>query len=158
MRSILKTILCATTGLTSTAMAADRVQMTPGRWHEVFSFTAMTVGGRPIPVDSLHPPDPVRFHCIGPEEAANPRLYFAASEAGADCKRAEEKVEDGRLAIKLQCKLDENAPVTMVLEGTYGPQSYRLIGNGHGTLDGKPLALSTAVDGKFVGVCTGDEK
>jgi Protein of unknown function (DUF3617) len=158
MRVVFKGILIAVALAPLTAMAKDGVQMAPGRWQESFKFTAATVAGQPISLEDLKPPHPNRFSCIKPDEAANPRLYFAEVEPGDDCAKPVATVGNGRMSIRTLCKMDKTVTFNVALDGTYDRESYHMTGTAQGSIDGKPVVMSTAVDGAYVGSCKGDEK
>jgi len=158
MRLVFKLMAAASIVIPVAALAADSVQMKPGRWQERMRLTSMIVEGKTIPVAADKRNNATRFSCISAQTAADPRRHFDEVQPGDECQPLEgTTVANGRLFARARCNLDEKIPFTMTLEGTYGSENYHAVINGQGMVAGKTVTVSGAADGSYVGTCKGDE-
>lgn len=158
MRIGFRFLTAATIIVPVAAMAADSVQMVPGRWQETMRLTSMTVEGKTIPLEATKRGNATRFSCISPEMAADPRRHFDEVRPGDECQPLEGgAIANGRLLARARCNLDEKVPFTMTLEGTYARDNYHATINGQGMIGGRAVTVSGTADGTYVGPCTGDE-
>ena len=154
MRSVFKFGLAASLCVPIAAMAADSVQLTPGRWEVTTAFLSVLLDGRPLPNDIFK--NSVGFDCISPAFAAEPARYFLEPDSAKDCKPGG-TVADGHIAMAGKCAMPFGDMMARGV-GTYQSKSYEVIMKADATMDGKPLVMNFALRGKYVGACKGDEE
>jgi len=154
MGSILKFGMAASLCLSVAAMAADTVQLTPGRWEVTTTFVTVLLDGQPMPNDLFK--SAPGFDCISPAFAADPARYFLEPDSAKDCKPGG-TVADGHIAMAGKCAMPFGEMMARGV-GTYQSKSYEVIMKADAIMDGKPLVMNFALRGKFVGACKGDEE
>lgn len=138
------------------ALAADSVQMTPGRWVETFTTTSATIGGTAVPAAQLGPPasKPV---CMTAAEAADARSFFQARSGGSACGDPTGTVGGGAIALAATCARDGAAPVAIEVKGTYGKATYNAAIRAQGGSGATGTLVTMTVTGRYEGACRGDE-
>jgi hypothetical protein len=154
MRVSISLALAATALLPATAMAADSVQLTPGRWEETIATVSVSLDGRPLPADAFK--NQRSADCISPEFALEPSKYFLEPDRQKDCKPSG-SISGGRIAMAGKCTNMPFGEMMVTSTGTYQPKSYEMVMKADAIVEGKPLVINFVMHGEFVGACRGDE-
>jgi hypothetical protein len=158
MRHITRAGLAAIVAVPAAAMAGDSLQFSPGRWEETITVTAIRVGGQEFHDAQVGKSERLKFECISGEEATNPEYYFKHSGEHRKCSGLEGTVAAGRIHLTSNCVDPDIGPGTLVMDGTYGRERYEASVKATGDIRGKPFIIDSVVEGRFVGVCRGDEE
>jgi len=134
------------------AIAADTVQLKPGRW-EVQSATSAASNGRAIP-PAFVPNTPPAYRCLSPATAANPTGYFLKA---TNCGAPEGRAEGGNIRLKTRCTSPNGVKISMDVSGTYTSDSYDVVTRSIGKLKGVTLDTTFHDRARYVGPCQGDE-
>lgn len=153
IRVVMPAVLVA---LSAAALAADSVQLTAGRWEEKMTVQSASLDGKPLSPDALGTAE-ASFTCIPAAEAADPSLYFKKSQASEGCGMPQGVVEGGRISLSGSCNPPGSGAMSLRLEGTYAGTAYRGTATATMVAQGKPLVVTTVIEGRHVGSCTGDE-
>lgn len=153
-----RSLLGAVAVLSTTAIAADSVQLKPGRWIETAVPEWVTISGTAVPLPSK---DPQTKHvCLTEAEAADPKLYFATIKDTDRCGTPTGDVAGGKIALVGTC-ITDGAQVTssqIAIDGSYGGERYSAKAKMNADMDGKPMVVMLSVEGRFEGACRGDEE
>lgn len=160
MRAIIKSLSAAVIAIPVAAIAADSVQLTPGRWQETDRTIAMTVDGEAVPSNILQDAMQVEtmFYCIPPSEAQEPALFFRGNVRDDKCALRAKAVANGRIAMSYGCDSEDGGAETWTIDGTYDKQAYAMTWKINSSTGGQPFTLTKTMEGRFLGRCTGDEK
>ena len=158
MRAIVKLMPAAIIIAPVAVLAADSVQLTPGRWEEIGKVAAMTFGGRSVPGDMFKGEAETTLYCILLNEAREPALFFRGDTRGDQCALRHKSVAHGRIAMSYACDSPDGTPETWTLVGTYAKASYHITWRINTSAEGQPVTITKTMEGRFVGRCTGDEK
>jgi len=156
MRIIFKFLTAAAIVVPVTAMAADSVQMTPGRWEERMNLISATLAGQNLPVDGFPGQNQTEYSCISPAEAADPAAYFLSHSSGDGCD-PHGTVANGHISISGTCMRNDR-PMQLVLDGTYGRDTYRVTAQATTSVKSQSMVMNIVMDARYVGACKGDEK
>ena len=139
------------------ALAADSVQMAPGRWMETFTTTGATVAGKAVPASALGEPAS-KAVCMSAAEAADPQTYFQSrSGAGGSCAAPTGSVAGGTLALASTCARPDGATVAIEVKGGYSKDSYNAAIRAQDGTGAAQTVVTMTVSGKYEGACRGDE-
>jgi Protein of unknown function (DUF3617) len=146
------------------ASGMDAQFVSPGQWR-----TTMTIAEMKIPGMSAEMAESMKGHmgaaksfesCLTKEEASKPKEDFFAKGNG-DCRYDRFTMGNGKIDAVMQCKA-QGATRTMTMNGTYGPDAYRMTIASTGTADSaNPVAgmsMKMEMDAKRTGECTGKVK
>lgn len=155
-------IRIATFGLvavSATSLAADSVQLKPGRWLETMVPKSIVVAGKPL--DIANSTSTIKIVCLSAAEGAEPRLYFAAIKDKDRCVAPTGGVANGKIALASRCSNgDKIKPIAAELDvqGTYGGENYAVTAKMSTLVDGKAAVMTMDATGHFEGPCRGDEE
>ena len=153
-----RSLLGALAVLSSTAIAADSVQLKPGRWIETAVPDWITISGTAVPLPSK---DPQTKHvCLTEAEAADPKLYFATIKDKDRCGVPTGDVAAGKIALIGSCVTDgaKDTSSQIAIDGSYGGERYSANAKMNADMDGKPMVVMLSIEGRFDGACRGDEE
>jgi hypothetical protein len=142
---------------TTAALAADSVTMVEGRWKEVMTLRAMTMGGKPMDVDSNPGKVDIAYRCVSKAEAADPASLFRSHKPEDNCAAPQGEAGSGKLALTSTCK-GELGPIELNVSGTYGAQRYDGKVLGKMEMRGEPITIESTIEGTYEGPCKGDER
>lgn len=152
-------LLLASVALPAVALAADSVQVKPGRWVETAIPTSILVNGQAQPISPSE--TTVKKRCLSAAEGADPRLYFGTTGRKALCTPPSRTVAAGEVAIANHCDKDPASPDSQArdlsITGTYGAQRYAAKAVMTTKFGDAPIEVHLAVTGQFDGQCKGDE-
>lgn len=141
------------------AIAADSVQMKPGRWIETAVPTSIMVAGKPQAIGPEQ--SKTKSICLSDAEAANPRSYFAVAVKTKACTQPMGGVADGKIELASSCAKDPAAADSearaIKINGTYGAENYAAKAVMTTKFNTAPVELKLDITGRFDGVCKGDE-
>ncbi len=140
-------------------IAADSIQLTPGRWIETATPESITVGDQ---VQDISPGDTkTKSLCLSAAEGADPRKYFAVAEQNALCTPPIGTVAGGKIALGNHCAKDpakaDSQERELEINGTYGAESYAAKAVMTTSFGNAPVVIQLAIAGHFDGACHGDE-
>lgn len=138
-------------------LAADAHQLTPGRWQVQRKMVSGTLAGSPLPLEALKSGEETKFVCISAEEAREPRAYFLKAGTKGQCGTPTGEVAGGQLKFSGSCGGPNGGKVQIDLVGSYGRSEYRMTGTGKMIVQNQPMAFDMLIEGRYVGVCKGDE-
>jgi hypothetical protein len=133
----------------------------PGRWQQTVALLEMDAPGMPPEAKSMmqRAMEKAQVHtvCLTEAQAKSPKEDFFTG-ADQNCRYEHFNWGDGKIDLKLNCK-HPNATQTMVLTGTYEPDSYVLTmtSNSEGSRPMEKMTMKMKVDAKRVGACDGTE-
>jgi len=156
MRNVSRFVIAAIALLPVAALAADSVQMTPGRWEERMNLVSATLDGKSLPIDGFPGQNQTEYSCISAAEALDPSAYFLSHSAGDGCD-PQGTVANGHIAITGTCVRNDR-PMQMVMDGTYSRETYRVTARATTTVNSQPMVMNILMEARFVGACKGDEK
>ncbi len=145
------------------AAQLDKQFVSPGHWDSTMTINDMSIPGMPPQFAAQmksHMGKAKTFSsCLTPEEARKPKEDFFAKGNG-DCRYEKFSMGAGKIDAVMQCKMGGGAR-TMTMNGTYGPDAYRMTvaSTGTGSKD-NPVAgmsMNMTLDAKRSGECTGKE-
>jgi Protein of unknown function (DUF3617) len=133
----------------------------PGKWEQSASLLEIDAPGMPDEVRAgmKQAMAEVQVHevCLGPEQAKSPKEEFFTG-ADKNCRYEHFNWGDGKIDLKLNCKHPQ-ATQTMVMVGTYSPDSYTMTltttNEGAGPME--RMVMKMKVDAKRVGACKPEE-
>ena len=132
----------------------------PGKWESRVEIAEFEMPGAPPEVAAamrgMNDRNEVTTTCLTPEEARRPKEDFFAG-AGKNCRYDHFEMGGGKIDAKMNCT-GGGASQTMTMQGTYGPDSYRMemamrADAGVGPAGGMTMKMN--VDAKRVGECDG---
>lgn len=136
------------------ALAADTIQLTPGRWQVTMITQSVSIGGRPMSRENFE--DHKNFDCITPDVAAEPARYFLLPDRERECK-PQGTVANGRVAMTGECNMRGMGKMMVTSTGTYEPRSLDVTWNAQGIFGGQPVIMIFVMRGRYLGACRGDE-
>ena len=150
-------LLAAVAVLSTTAMAADSVQLRPGRWIETVIPEEVTMGGTAVPIPSS---PQTKLVCLTEAEAADPRIYFATIKDEDRCGAPTGTVAAGKIALNGNCIQDgtPNTSTQIAIDGSYHGERYAAKARMNADMDGTPMVVRLSIEGRFDGACRGDEE
>ena len=153
-----RALLLTLAALPAMAIAADSVQLKPGRWIETATPESIMVGGKAQP---LAPEDTkTKTLCLTDAEAAEPRLYFATAEDNDLCTAPSGTVAGGKIDLGNICRADaasRQEERVLKIDGSYGPERYAAKASMKTHAGANDVEIRIAVAGRFDGACKGDE-
>ena len=136
---------------------ADSQFVNPGKWQQTVTLVDIEAPGMPPEARSMMQKamGEAQVHevCLTPEEAKSPKEDFF-SGADKNCRYEHFNWGDGKIDLKLNCK-HPNATQTMVLVGTYDPESYtmNMTASTEGDQPVEQMVMKMRVDAKRIGAC-----
>ena len=158
MASIFRALLVTAIAIPAASLAADSVQLTPGRWQEIDRTTAMAIAGRQVPANLLPKDVESALYCIPPNEAREPASFFRGNVRGDQCALKQKWVANGQVALSYGCESPDGLPGTWMIKGTYSNRTYQLTWQINTSYEKQPVTITKTMEGRFVGRCTGREK
>lgn len=153
-----RALLLTLTALPAMAIAADSVQLKPGRWIETATPESIMVGGKAQP---LAPEDTkTKTLCLTDAEGTDPRLYFATAEDNALCTAPSGSVAGGKIDLGNTCRADaasQQEERVLKIDGSYGPERYLVKASMKTHAGPNDVEIRIDVAGRFDGACKGDE-
>ena len=141
---------------------ADSQFVNPGKWQQTVTLVDIEAPGMPPEARSMMQKamGEAQVHevCLTPEEAKSPKEDFF-SGADKNCRYDHFNWGDGKIDLKLNCK-HPNATQTMVLVGSYEPDSYTMsmTASTEGDQPVEQMVMKMRVDAKRVGACDKGEE
>jgi hypothetical protein len=153
---VAKSLLGITAAIPATALAADTVQLTAGRWEEVTTITGLTLGGKAIALDAMPNRVTTKLTCISAEEALDPAKRFLKPDSQNRCEPGG-TVSGGRIALQGTCTDSKFGRMIVTGAGTYQPKSYEVSARLEGRAMDLPAVITMGIKARHVGICTGAE-
>lgn len=132
----------------------------PGKWQSRVRIEKFELPGAPpeaaAAMRSMHERAQVSEICLTAEQARRPKEDVFAG-AGKNCRYDRFTMGDGKIDAVMRCKGDGMAQ-TMAMQGTYGPDAYRMqmsIEAQAGTGPPGAMTMTMRVDARRVGECDG---
>ena len=154
-RAIKISLATALLATSLTALAPDEVLFSPGRWQLTERALSVTENGRERPVSPPKGEGVVVFFRCFSGQADDSDLV--ANFTNPDCDWTG-TAADGTIALTGQCKNTVTGPVKEVLQGTYDGQKLKFSRRLEIEVEGNSFAVTSSIDGRFVGKCKGDEE
>ena len=144
--------------MSTTTLAADSVQLRPGRWIETAIAESAMMNGKPIELPRAGPQ--TKHVCLTIAEAADPKLYFATVKNKDRCGMPTGSVNAGRIALVGKCTNGgkSETPSEIAIDGSYGGEAYAAKARMKTDMDGQAMTVVISVNGRFDGACHGDEE
>ena len=141
-------------------VADSGMRFLPGRWETTMTFTKLDMPNLPPEAQKAMGQAMGKARtissCLTKAEAEKPQGKFFG-QVDKSCKYDTFTMGGGTIDAKMSCHNESHAQ-TMVMHGTYGPQSYEMTvdvdGKGPG---GQPMTMTMGMTSKRVGDCTGKE-
>ena len=141
------------------AIAADSVQMKPGRWIETAVPTSIMVAGKPQAIGPEQ--SKTKSICLSDAEGADPHSYFAVAVKTTACTQPMGPVAGGKIELASSCAKDpavaDSEARSIKINGTYGAENYAAKAVMTTRFNNAPVEFKLDITGRFDGVCKGDE-
>ena len=130
----------------------------PGKWQSRVQIEQFELPGAPpeakATMRSLHERAQVYETCLTPEQSKRPREDFFAGE-GKNCRYDHFTMGDGKIDAVMKCS-GEGMAQTMAMQGSYGPDSYRMRMSMKADAGAGPpggMTMTMRVDAQRIGEC-----
>jgi hypothetical protein len=140
----------------------DGVMVQPGRWEGTATMREVDIPGLPAEAREQMKAQMSRatkfVSCVTEEDVKQQKAFFTGEQDDKNCKYDHFTLSGGKIDAAMHCDNGQAGKMRMTMNGSYGPDSYRMDMDSRAEGGESPMGAMTvkmSVEAKRVGVCKG---